>query len=491
MPLDWNADPDTDDRTVSIAIIKLPATVAITDPTYGGAVITNPGGPGGSGIKLILRDGKSIQTILSAGPEEEQTDFEDSTTTAKHFDIISFDPRGVNNTSPHFTCFPDQIQMTDFQLESAAAGVFGSSDAAFGIQWAKMRALAADCSRRAVESGIGEYMSTASVARDIIEIVERHGEWREKEARRLVSSSAPPPILRRSQQKPLAATPDAITTLDRVKYRPGEEPVLYWGFSYGTALGATLAATYPERISRAILDGVVDSFDYMRGGWLTNLQDTDMQIVKFGEYCWLGGPKNCALYDEDGPASIVEKFASVIEQIKANPIGVPATGEHAADVATYSDLKQLFWDKTYNPLRHFHSLARILYEVSQGNGTSLVQQKIEKRKKLEKGLSEECEQQGPYSRACFDGEAADVVTAGILCTDAEDQTNMTKDAYWEYAKELMGQSRLLGDVWGSIRLPCTQVSAADQLRNFFSSSPDYLHPLCYSCIPTRSTEVQR
>lgn len=382
--------------------------------------------------------------------------------------------------------------MTEFQLESAAAGVFGSSDAAFGIQWAKMRALAADCSRRAVESGIGEHMSTASVARDIIEIVERHGEWREKEARRLISFSAPPPLLRRSQQKPLATTPDAITTLDRVKYRPGEEQVLYWGFSYGTALGATLAATYPERISRAILDGVVDSFDYMRGGWLTNLQDTDMQIVKFGEYCWLGGPEKCALYDEDGPASIVEKFAGVIEKIKANPIGVPATGEHAADVATYSDLKQLFWEKTYNPLRHFHDLARIMYEVGQGNGTSLVQQKIEKRKQLKKGLSEECEQQGPYSRACFDEvDRADVVTAGILCTDAEDQTNMTKDAYWEYAKELMGQSRLLGDVWGSIRLPCTQVSAAERSWIFFFLISRAIAPALHSCVSSRSTEIQR
>ena len=35
-------------------------------------------------------------------------------------------------------------------------------------------------------SGIAKHMATASVARDIVEIVERHGEWRANEANRLV-----------------------------------------------------------------------------------------------------------------------------------------------------------------------------------------------------------------------------------------------------------------------------------------------------------------
>ena len=43
--------------------------------------------------------------------------------------------------------------------------------------------------------GVGKHMATASVARDIVEIFERHGEWREEEARRLVAETnqvAPP-----------------------------------------------------------------------------------------------------------------------------------------------------------------------------------------------------------------------------------------------------------------------------------------------------------
>lgn len=167
--------------------------------------------------------------------------------------MISFDPRGVNNTRPFFSCFPDYISAITFGIENDAAGVFDSSDVAFDMYWARNREMAADCSRRAVELGIGEHMATASVARDIIEIFERHGEWREEEARRLLGLSSSGAASQGSQVV-MAETQKEV--LERVKYRRGEEMVQYWGFSYGTILGATLAAMYPERIHRAILDGV-------------------------------------------------------------------------------------------------------------------------------------------------------------------------------------------------------------------------------------------
>ena len=43
VPMDWNnADPENN-KTVEIAIIKVEATVPVTDPTYGGPVVLNPG----------------------------------------------------------------------------------------------------------------------------------------------------------------------------------------------------------------------------------------------------------------------------------------------------------------------------------------------------------------------------------------------------------------------------------------------------------------
>lgn len=70
--MDWTAEEGSENRTVEIAVIKVPATVPVTDSRYGGAVILNPGeccfrkkvpidwsltyllgGPGGSGVNLV------------------------------------------------------------------------------------------------------------------------------------------------------------------------------------------------------------------------------------------------------------------------------------------------------------------------------------------------------------------------------------------------------------------------------------------------------
>jgi len=43
VPMDWNAEEGASNKTVEIAIVRLPATVPVTDPRYGGVVIVNPG----------------------------------------------------------------------------------------------------------------------------------------------------------------------------------------------------------------------------------------------------------------------------------------------------------------------------------------------------------------------------------------------------------------------------------------------------------------
>jgi len=436
VPLDWIAEVGTDNRTAEIALIKVPATVPVTDSRYGGAVVLNPGGPGGSGVNLVLREGKHAQTVVSAGPDADNN-------TAKYFDVISFDPRGVNNTRPNLQCFPNFIERIAFEKEMLAYGAPGSSNTAFTNLWTLVRTLADSCSKRAIESGIGEYMSTTSVARDIVEIFERHGEWREEEARRLLKSSG------KSEND----------LLDQVKYRPGEEMIQYWGFSYGTVLGATLADMFPERVKRVILDGVVDSFDYYEGGWTTNLQDTDMEIAKFAEYCWMGGPERCALYDKDGPAFIAQRFADITQDLMQNPIGVPGTDEYGADLATYTDLKMLFWATAYKPLVKFHALAETMAQLEKGNGTALVQGRRGSSSQLKKGLSEQCEKDGPYSDACnpyYDGESSSLISAAVLCSDADSQIDMTREEFWHYVQDLMKQSKMMGDVWTTIRMHCTQ-----------------------------------
>ena len=113
---------------------------------------------------------------------------------------------------------------------------------------------------------VPEFASTAQVVEDMIAIIERHGEWREAEAYR--------ELKRHSREEGWnAAEVDRVR--ERTKWRHGAEKINYWGYSYGTLLGQTFATMHPDRISRMVIDGVVDAADYYRGDWLTNLQDTD------------------------------------------------------------------------------------------------------------------------------------------------------------------------------------------------------------------------
>src|SRR5690242_3386769 len=47
VPLDWKEPSAKDHAKAAIAILTLPATVDPSDPSFGGTIITNPGGPGG------------------------------------------------------------------------------------------------------------------------------------------------------------------------------------------------------------------------------------------------------------------------------------------------------------------------------------------------------------------------------------------------------------------------------------------------------------
>lgn len=241
-----------------------------------------------------------------------------------------------------------------------------------------------------------------------------------------------------------------------------------------------MSAMFPERISRAVLDGVADSHDYMRGGWLTNLQDTDLLLARFGEYCHKFGPSHCPMYHEDGPAVIVENFANILSEFYSNPIGIPGNSTAGPDYVSYSDLKRMIWLWAYNPVANFHKLAVVLSDLAAGNGTSLLATKLKGRKAVEFGIPEACKKDGPYSPSCFPaGLAALDATPGIMCTDARDQTNMTKEEFYSYVEELMGQSRLIGDTWGAIRLPCTAWHVRPKWRyesNFVNTTA---HPIIF------------
>ncbi|WP_282701269.1 alpha/beta hydrolase [Streptomyces sp. CC219B] len=65
---------------------------------------------------------------------------------------------------------------------------------------------------------------------------------------------------------PYINTISAVRDMDRIRHAVGAERINYFGYSYGTYLGAVYAKLYPERVRRLVLDSVVDP----TGVWYDN-----------------------------------------------------------------------------------------------------------------------------------------------------------------------------------------------------------------------------
>ncbi len=214
VPMDWRAAPGTDNRTVALAIAILPATVPEDDPRFGGTIVTNPGGPGGSGVGFVQRRGRQVQLGTSGN---------------KEYEILSFDPRGIMFTTPRADCFGEELARDAMALLTRGAGGLDGSDESLRRRLAAARGFGAVCAESDRDEGILEHVSTAAVARDMVAIVDRVEELRvkTKKARRLDSGGD-------LSQRPLLAEVEE----EHMKKKDVAR-IQYFGFSYGTILGNT------------------------------------------------------------------------------------------------------------------------------------------------------------------------------------------------------------------------------------------------------------
>ena len=281
---------------------------------------------------------------------------------------------------------------------------------------------------------------------------------------------------------------------------------MYLSVGYGTILGATLTAMFPERIHRAILDGVSDAFDYMKADWRTNLRDTDRQFDLLTEYCYQGGPENCAIYDSQGPKgksyltsnicsscllinftlclAIGANILKTLAKFRTNPISIPGNDNHGPAIVTLNDLQRLvFREIVYNPLTGFPDTVKVLDELSRGQGTTLADIKRGAIPIIGQAVDSQCEKDGPYSYACLKPSLVNGmdwgVGAAIACSDGLPRTQETKDEFREYVDELAAQSALIGNWWATIMLPCTAWKARPDWRYDGNFTAKTAHPILF------------
>lgn len=442
MPLNWNASNDQANDRAAIAIVKLPAKVLPTDPRYGGIVVFNPGGPGESGIHQVLEGGPDYQIILDSSLSVNEYD-----ESAKYFDILGFDPRGVNNTTPRLHCFPDPFNQQAWALQHSDFSLLWESEVVIGLEWARASSFGASCSRDDNGTNVARFVNTAQTAYDMVAIVEAHGRWREQEVQSLLSDEP--------YQVSLS---DHAAITERSRWQKGQEQLQYIGYSYGTVLGATFAAMFPDKVSRILLDGVVDPADHYAGAWLTQLQDTDKIISKYCHDCYSAGPTGCPLFTGTSGADVEARLVRIMDSLMTNPIPVPAQGSRGPEIVTYGDIYLIMLGAMYFPFA-WHGAEGFFELVSQietGNVTEIANTKQSTLKPAV--ISEDWRAQGPYSDACATTPGEYVSGLGpvqtIACMDAGGSSNMTRADYSDYLKELGDQSRWISKSWARNKLAC-------------------------------------
>lgn len=175
-----------DGKSVNIAVVYHRAKAA--KPL--GFLLMNPGGPGSSGFDYVKNNTDAIGTDKLRA----------------QYNLVGFDPRGVQNSSA-VSCFTDK-QLDNYLYGDSGFKLGTSQDLTYSKRLASNFA-------RSCQKNTGDllrYVDTISAARD----------------------------------------------MDVIRAVLGDPKLNYLGFSYGTFLGATYASLFPTKVGRMVLDGAIN-----------------------------------------------------------------------------------------------------------------------------------------------------------------------------------------------------------------------------------------
>jgi len=231
VPLDY-AQPRQ--GTIQIAL----AMHRATDPAQRiGSLVINPGGPGGSGVNDLPAELGVLTPELLA-----------------RFDIVEFDPRGVERSSP-VLCSAASSGSTSSSTSSAPGPLPDPVPSTPAAQLALVtndEDYAAQC--KAMSGKVLPFVGTVDTARD----------------------------------------------LDRIRQALGDAQLTFFGHSYGTLLGATYAEMYPTHVRAMVLDGAIDPA--MSTEQMVNEQSESFEAVLDDFFAWCAS-SGCAWRPAGGPSA--------------------------------------------------------------------------------------------------------------------------------------------------------------------------------------------
>jgi pimeloyl-ACP methyl ester carboxylesterase len=274
---------------LNISIVRSPAT----DPKNRiGSIVVNPGGPGASGVDFVRDEADAVF----------------STALHKRFDIVGFDPRGVNSSSA-IRCI-DNLDPRD-RLDPSP-----DTPAELKALVDSARDYAQQCGAR--NATLLPDLSTEAVARD----------------------------------------------LDLIREAIGDTQITYVGFSYGTLIGSLYAELYPNHIRAMVLDGAIDpalDLEAFRSGQANGFEHA---LKDFLADC--SARASCAFRENGHSARAFDTLMASIEAKPLQAIVLDSRREIGPAIAWYSVLAPLY-NKASWP-----ALATSLELAKRGDGSLMV-----------------------------------------------------------------------------------------------------------------------
>ncbi|MGW2250612.1 alpha/beta hydrolase [Kitasatospora sp. NPDC001660] len=130
------------------------------------------------------------------------------------------------------------------------------------------------------------------------------------------------------------STINVVRDLDRMRRAVGDSQLTFAGFSYGTLIGSTYAAMYPNKVRAIIVDGNVDpdlrlsdgmEYDRQRAGGF------EIALDEFLKRCQSAGAPRCAFGEGDTRA----KFDGLRDHLRTGPVTL-ANGSKVT-LSTFTD----------------------------------------------------------------------------------------------------------------------------------------------------------
>jgi pimeloyl-ACP methyl ester carboxylesterase len=250
--------------------------------------------------------------------------------------------------------------------------------------------------------------------------------------------------------------------------KAGEEKLKYWGFSYGTYLGATFAAMFPDKVGRMVNDGNVDAVEYSSGRGIHFIQDADTIMAAFYHFCLVSGSELCAFY-LDSEKGIETRLEKLLENIRKNPVVVPGSSSSSErpQIVSYSKVKKTIGSTLYRPLVMFPALADALTALEVGDGRVFLDLATQgsddpflcdaRYGAQDGGDPADPTPEVPEAEVSEDGGNA------IICSDGG-WMNDTMDEFGVYVSELVTLSKSVGATMAEMRLECVHWSIQAKWR---------------------------